>query len=175
MVRKWKMWWAWQDREHEEWLAAQSRRGLHLRRVSVLGLRHHFEPGAPAEIAYRWDFRPRGGKRDYMQLFKDAGWQLVGDVGGGWLCWSKPAQAGSRPEIFTDRASLRNKYRSLLAITVPGLALLPLILTNRDIWLDLSAGGRPALVAGSLVALGAFSLALTGYATQRLWRRMQDG
>lgn len=174
-VWKFKLWWAWQDHEHEQWLAAQSRRGLHLRSVSMLGLLHRFEPGAPDDIRYRWDFQADGGTRDYRQLFSDAGWQLVGDVPCGWLCWSKRAAPGQQPEIFTDRASLRNKYRNLLAIlAVTTLPLLPLTMGNRSLWTDLAAGGRPAVAAAGIAIMGLSFFALGSYGSLRIWRRMRE-
>lgn len=174
-VWKCKLWWAWQDREHEEWLTAQSRRGLHLRSVSMLGLLHRFDVGAPSEISYRWDFQCDGGKRDYRQLFTDAGWSLVGNIPGGWLCWRKPAQAGQQAEIFTDRVSLRNKYRGLLSVlAITTLPLLPLILVNRGLWKDLAAGGNPAIAAAGIIAMGLGCFAIGAYASLRIWRRIQE-
>lgn len=174
-VWKFKMWWAWADREHEQWLAERSRMGLHLRSVSMLGLLHRFEPGAPAEISYRWDFQCNGGKSDYRQLFTDAGWKLVGDVPGGWMCWSKPVEAGRAAEIFTDRASLRQKYRSMLGVlSVTSLPLLPLVASNRDTWADLAAGGRAGIVAGGFLMLGVAFALLGIYGSLRIWRRMQE-
>jgi hypothetical protein len=174
-VWKFKLWWAWQDREHEHWLAERSRLGLHLRSVSMLGLLHRFAPGAPAEVCYRWDFQANGGKSDYRQLFADAGWHLVGDVPGGWLCWSRPVIAGQQAEIFTDRDSLRNKYRSLLGVlSVTTLPLLPLVLINRGLWTDIAAGGRPAIAAAGIVAMGLSCFVLGAYGSLRIWRRMQE-
>lgn len=174
-VREFKMWWAWDDREHEQWLAERSRMGLHLRKVSMLGLLHHFEPGAPANISYRWDYQTDGGKRDYRQLFTDDGWKLVGDVAGGWLCWSKPVGTGPEPEIFTDRASLRQKYRNLLGVlAVTSLPLLPMVASNRGIWRDLAAGGTSGIVAGGFLALGVAFALLGLYGSLRIWRRMRE-
>lgn len=172
MKKVWKWWWVWQDREHEEWLAAQSRQGLHLRSVDgLIGLLHRFEKGAPAEYVYRWDFKIRGGKSDYRQLFEDAGWQLVGEVAGSWMCWRKPAGAGPQPEIFTDRASRKAKYRQLLMTILPGLALGPLLFSDHELWRDLLAGGRSA---AAILALSVFSLALTSFASLGLWRRLRQ-
>lgn len=174
-VWKFKLWWAWQDREHEQWLAERSRMGLHLRSVSMLGLLHRFAPGAPADICYRWDFQVHGGNQHYRQLFTDAGWKLVGDVAGGWLCWSKPAAAGQQQEIFTDRASLRSKYRGLLGVLgMTTLILLPLTASHQGLWADMAAGGRPAIAAAGLVAVSLGCFALGAYGSLRIWRRMQE-
>jgi len=172
MKKVWKWWWAWQDREHEQWLAAQSCQGLHLRRVGALGLLHYFEEGAPADNIYRWDFKLSGGKADYRQLFLDAGWELVGDVGGSWLCWRKQAGTGQPQEIFTDRASLIAKYRKLfLTMVVPGLAVVPIILLDQGLWRDMLAG---SIASAGVFGLGAFSFALTALGGWALWRRMKE-
>jgi len=173
MKKVWKWWWAWQDSEHEQWLAAQSRLGLHLRRVGALGVLHYFEQGAPAENVYRWDFKIRGGKSDYRQLFQDAGWELVGEVAGSWLCWRKRAGSGSEPEIFTDRASVKAKYRTLLLTILPGLAVVPLILLDRGLWRDMQGGGDSGLMATGVFALAALSLLLTTFGSLGLWRRLR--
>lgn len=171
MKKVWKWWWAWQDREHEQWLAAQSRQGLHLRSVGALGLLHFFEQGAPAEQVYRWDFKLGGGKADYRQLFRDAGWEQVGDVGGNWLCWRKAAGTGPLPEIFTDNASQVAKYRNLfLTLVVPGLAVVPIILLDQGLWRDMAAG---RFSAAGVFGLGVFSFALTSLGGVAIWRRMR--
>ena len=83
LVKKFKWWWVWQDGMHERWLQEQARQGLHLHASDPLGIRMTFERGAPADMAYRWDFP--GVKADpvYTQLFVDGGWERVVDVGGG--------------------------------------------------------------------------------------------
>lgn len=171
MKNVWKWWWAWQDREHEAWLAAQSRQGLHLRSVAALGLLHRFEQGIPAENVYRWDFKIGGGQSDYRQLFQDAGWELVGEAAGSWMCWRKQAGTGPAPEIFTDRPSQLAKYRNLLLTIVPGLSLLPIVTLDRHLWSDMQAGSQIAITAFSLSLL---SLAFTAYASLGIWRRMRQ-
>jgi len=171
MKNVWKWWWAWQDREHEEWLAAQSRQGLHLRSVGALGLLHRFEEGAAAENVYRWDFKLGGGQADYRQLFQDAGWELVGEAAGSWLCWRKQAGNGIEPEIFTDRPSQLAKYRNLLLTVVPGLLLLPIVALDRGLWNDMQAGSQSAIGVFGLCVL---SLALTSFASLNIWRRMRQ-
>ncbi len=171
MKKVWKWWWAWQDREHEEWLAEQSRQGLHLCSMDSLGLLHRFKRGAPADYVYRWDFRISGGKGDYRQLFRDAGWELVGEVAGSWMCWRKQAGPGTQPEIFTDRASQAAKYRNLLLTIVPGLSLLPMVILDRGLWRDIQTGSQ---VAVGIFGLSLFSITLTTFAALAIWRRMRQ-
>lgn len=123
-VRKFKWWWVWQDGMHEKWLQAQARQGLHLRATDPLGVMMSFERGAPAEMAYRWDYPGINADPAYTQLFVDAGWERVVDVAG-WRCWRKPVANGKTPEIFTDATSKVGKYqRNLGYVLVAGLPLL---------------------------------------------------
>ena len=127
LVKKFKWWWVWQDGMHERWLQEQARQGLHLHASDPLGIRMTFERGAPADMAYRWDFP--GVKTDpvYTQLFVDGGWERVVDVGG-WHCWRKPVLDGKTPEIFTDVSSKVRKYqRNLVFLLVCGLPLLTVL------------------------------------------------
>jgi len=122
LVWKFKWWWIWQDAMHEQWLQDMARQGLHLRKARLFGLLFGFEHGAPADVAYRWDFPGIKSGADYVQLFLDAGWEPIVEVVG-WHCWCKPVTAGRAPEIFTDADSMLRKYTRNLylmsALTIP--------------------------------------------------------
>lgn len=114
IVRKFKWFWIWQDEKEEAWLGQMARQGLHLQQPRYCG-RYAFVQGAPREVAYRLDFVTNAKKSpDYFQLFKDAGWEHVGEMGG-WQYWRKEVRDGEMPEIFTDVESKIQKYRRLLA------------------------------------------------------------
>jgi hypothetical protein len=117
IVRKSKWFWAWQDDKEEEWLGEMSRQGLHLQHPGAFG-QYTFEQGAPGEFAYRLDFVANAKKNEnYYQLFRDAGWEHVGELGG-WQYWRKEVLDGKIPEIFTDNASKIQKYQRLLGFLV---------------------------------------------------------
>jgi hypothetical protein len=112
-IHKFKWFWAWQDEKEEAWLGEMSRQGLHLRHPGVFGA-YTFEQGEPTEYIYRLDFVVNARKQsDYYQLFQDAGWVHVGEMGG-WQYWRKEATYGKVPEIFTDNASKIQKYQRLI-------------------------------------------------------------
>lgn len=116
VVRKRKLFWSWQDEQQESWLSAMSSQGLHLvRRQFPAGFLFHKGPGR--EVAYRMDFNRSNPTEDYLQLFKDAGWEHLGNYGG-WQYWRKEIQNGVIPELFTDNASKAEKYRRLFAIYI---------------------------------------------------------
>jgi hypothetical protein len=124
VVRKFKLWFVWQDQQHQQWLQQMAAQGLHLRSTNTFCV-HSFERGAPADMAYRWDVRYFQPDADYRQLLHDAGWQHVTSTVG-WHCWRKPHQAGATAEIFTDRDDQAAKYQrviQLLALVVSAEAL----------------------------------------------------
>ena len=166
LVKKFKWWWVWQDGMHERWLQEQARQGLHLHASDSLGIRMTFERGAPADMAYRWDFP--GVKADpvYTQLFVDGGWERVVDVGG-WRCWRKPVVDGKIPEIFTDVPSKVRKYqRSLVLLLVGGLPFFLVVLApaSRHVLL---AEPRVSVVTGA-------GLLMLVYAIGKLVQRMRQ-
>src|SRR5512137_466287 len=113
IIRKSKWFWAWQDDREEAWLGEMSRQGLHLRHPGPFG-QYTFEQGEPSEFVYRLDFVANARKNpDYYQLFRDAGWEHAGELGG-WQYWRKEVRGGKVPEIFTDNASKIQKYQRLL-------------------------------------------------------------
>jgi hypothetical protein len=107
--RKW--FWMWQDEEQEAWLAEMSRQGLHLDSVGLIGT-YRFVRGEPTDYVYRLDFQSssKAALEDYVQLFGDAGWEHVGEMGG-WHYFRTPAVAGESLEIFTDVESKIAKYQ----------------------------------------------------------------
>jgi hypothetical protein len=112
-VRKYKLFFSWQDEQEQAWLGEMSRKGLHLKRPGSFG-RYKFEEGPGRDITYRMDYNNEKAQEDYLQLIKDAGWEYLG-TRGGWYYWRKVILNGVVPEIFSDPASKIQKYQRLLA------------------------------------------------------------
>lgn len=114
VIRKYKLFWAWQDEKEEAWLRQMSQEGLHLVSLGFPGF-YNFTPGEPANYVYRMDFITDSKDRaNYLQLFKDAGWEHLGHMGG-WQYFRTLAGEGELPEIYSDPDSKIQKYRRLLA------------------------------------------------------------
>jgi hypothetical protein len=129
LVKKSKWFWAWQDDKEEEWLGEMSRQGLHLQHADLFG-QYTFEKGETREFAYRLDFVTNSKKNaDYYQLFRDAGWEHVGELGG-WQYWRKEILDGNVPEIFTDNISKIQKYQRLLGFMVIFYPIFVIYLSN---------------------------------------------
>lgn len=125
-VKKFKLFMPHQDQEQEAWLGAMAARGLHLVRAGAFGI-WTFRRGAPAEVAYRTDFKSIAHGADYRQLFHDAGWELAGTMG---ACqyWRKPIVDGRVPEIHTDPQSKIAKFQRMLVFLF--FMLMPMMLTS---------------------------------------------
>jgi hypothetical protein len=107
-----KWFWHWEDDKEEAWLRQMAKDGLHLVHPGVFG-QYTFAAGEPREVVYRLDFVSMNKKDEaYFQLFRDAGWEHVGEMMG-WQYWRKEVKPGETPEIFTDVESKVQKYRRL--------------------------------------------------------------
>lgn len=75
-----KIHWAWNDDKEERWLEKMSQEGWHLTSPSFV---YRFEKGDPADMVYRMDFQSlrKTDIKEYLGLFKDAGWEHVGRFG----------------------------------------------------------------------------------------------
>ena len=79
---------------------------------------YDFTAGEPRRDVYRMDYiTDRKDYQNYLQLFRDAGWEHLGEMGG-WQYFRKTAKEGEQPEIYTDNASKATKYQRLMTILI---------------------------------------------------------
>lgn len=127
-INKFKWFWAWQDEKEEAWLAEMSANGLHLESISLPGT-YHFRQGEPGNFVYRLDFQALKAKdrNSYLQLFADAGWEHIGDMGG-WVYFRHMVNGSEIPEIYSDLDSKIGKYHRLLMYLVIFLPIMTIVL-----------------------------------------------
>lgn len=86
-----------------------------------------FGKGEARHDVYQLDFfTDHKAKADYLQLFMDAGWEYLGEMGS-WQYFRKTALKGEVLEIFSDNKSKAKKYQRILLILV---VLLPLYIAT---------------------------------------------
>jgi hypothetical protein len=126
-VRKFRLFWAWQDEQEEQWLRQMSAQGLHMQRVVFPGF-YDFAEGEPTDYVYCLDFKSSTQKdmQDYLQIFRDAGWDYLGRFSN-WQYFRKAFQPGEAMDIYSDVDSKIEKYRRLIAFLT---AFLPLIIVT---------------------------------------------
>jgi hypothetical protein len=161
--RVFKWFWAWNDKQEERWLTQMAQQGWHLQSPGLFGF-YTFEQGAPRNVTYRLDFKTAGkDEAEYLQLFADAGWEHLGDMGG-WQYFRKETVEGETPEIYTDRASKAYKYQRILLFLI---ILLPVYLV---VMLSMSRSSSAFMQVVSLVS--ALLMLLYVYALVRVFLRM---
>jgi len=123
-----KWFWAWQDEKEEAWLSEMARGGLHLEDIPFPG-RYIFQEGVPTNYIYRLDYQSLKSKdkESYLQLFEDAGWEHVGNMGG-WVYFRILSNNREAPEIYSDSESKMGKYQKIMIYLV---ILLPILLGAR--------------------------------------------
>ncbi len=92
--------------DEEQWLRAQHKRGWKLVKT-VLPCFYIFERCTPEDVVYRLDYRNCTETDDYLQIFRDYGWEYFNRCMG-WLYFRKPVSetdAEQDSEIFSDDVS----------------------------------------------------------------------
>ena len=116
--------------KEEAYLSQRHREGWRFTGVRLPGV-YGFERCAPQEVVYRLDYNPeaRAHREDYVQMFRDCGWEYVQDYMG-YSYFRKPAPASERDaEIFCDDASrLEMMERVLKGRMLPLVAILLLVI-----------------------------------------------
>lgn len=128
-IKKFKWFWAWDDEKEEAWLTQMAKNGHHLKSIDFPGL-YTFDIGASRNYVYRLDFNAdRNAYREYLQLFQDDGWEHV-DEYGSWQYFRTEADAGEKPEIFTDNESKGKKYSRILFFLIIFMPIYIILLTR---------------------------------------------
>ena len=173
---KWKckFWSTWNEEAHQQWAEAHARQGLKLSGIACMGLLNRFETAAPEERAIRWDYPPQlTGREHYRQLYRDAGWELVGTAIG-WHCWSKAVEPGKPSELFTDSESKRRRYRVVMlpmaVVAAANIPILGVLVSSWPVYVEQGLAGT----AAAAIAACAIATASLLYGTLRLWQRIQS-
>ena len=161
-IRKIKWFWSWQDEQEEAWLRNMSQKGWHLSSIGLPCI-YRFRAGEQRDYVYRLDYQtfPKKDKQEYQQLFRDAGWEHIGEMSA-WQYFRKEIKEGETLEIFTDVESKVTKYKRVLAFLAFFVVIL--IAPLPSIWGDppysLSYSLWIILRVISLLAMGVFMYAI---------------
>jgi hypothetical protein len=166
MLKKFKWFWAWQDEDEEAWLREMSNEGCHLSGIGFPTI-YNFKSGEPKDYVYRLDYRSHWklDKDDYLQLFRDSGWEYVAQMAG-WHYFRQLAQSGEELEIYTDAESKIEKYQRLLAFL--GILMLPLLFSL------INLRSRPYEWVSLVLIFIALMFVLYVYAIVKLWLRINQ-
>ncbi|MGV3487059.1 MAG: DUF2812 domain-containing protein [Tuberibacillus sp.] len=109
-----KLFWAWQDEKEEKWLTEMAEEGWHL--VKCGPAFYKFTKGEREKAIYKTDFKPQKAidRNEYLTIFKDAGWEHVAECMG-WHYFKTRSESNQYLDIFSDKQSKIQKYKSLLS------------------------------------------------------------
>jgi hypothetical protein len=162
---RFRWWWGWKAESIEHWLEAQEADGWNLERAGGMGILFTFRRGERRRMAYRVDYQT-DLRDDYVQLFEDAGWSLVGQ-GSGWYYW-RQAYDDVKPEIYTDVESLISRNRRQMRILGILLAMQILLMNTVYSRADSPFTGILALIHFTVTAALGFAIFRFIQANRRL-------
>ena len=163
--------------KEERYLRKRHQEGWRFTKVSLPGF-YHFEKCTSEDVIYQLDYNEEGlqHKDEYVQMFKDCGWEYLQDFGG-YSYFRKPvAEMQGEEEIFCDdesrldmmRRVFTGRYLSILII------LMLLILPNLFEQFRSSEADAPVLLVLFLILLAiyAWAVAAFGYHYWNLKKRL---
>ncbi len=165
-LRRFKLFFAWQDDKEEDWLREMANKGWHLSSFGLPGF-YSFSLGEPQDVVYRLDFiTSKIDMADYLQLFRDAGWEHLGSLVG-WQYFRKPADTEGVNEIYTDPESKIQRHRRLVGYLLFFLPIMIVLFTRI---------GDPSSYPffGVMKIFSAIVLILYAYAMVRIFMRMNQ-
>lgn len=111
-------------------MSEMAKQGLHLEDIPLPG-NYKFRKGDPANYVYRLDYQSLKSKdKDFhLQLFADAGWEHIGEMGG-WVYFLDKVINGEAPDIYSDLESKIGKYQRVLTYLGIFLPLMVVMLIN---------------------------------------------
>ena len=159
-------------KKEERYLRKRHRAGWRFARVSLPGL-YHFVRCAPEDVVYQLDYNQEGlaHKDEYVQMFRDCGWEYIQDFGG-YSYFRKPvSQMQGEEEIFCDDESRLDMMRRVFAGRyLPVLIILALlVLPNLLQQLRSPDADAPVLLALFLLLLAVYAWAAASFA-YRYWK-----
>lgn len=130
------------DKE-EAFLREQHKNGYKFVRYGLPGF-YYFEACEPEDVIYQLDFSnvSKAEKEDYLQLYKDTGWEYMFDAVG-WSYFRKPASYDKTEDsIYTDKETKIElvervfKTRMLPMLTLLFCCIIPQIVQWNIIWMN---------------------------------------
>ena len=123
--------------KEQVYLREMHRSGWKFIKVSIPGI-YHFEKCDPEDVVYQLDYNQEGlaHKEEYVQMFRDCGWEYLQDCGGYSYFRKSASEANGAEEIFCDdhsRAQMLErvfKGRLLPMVIIFSMILIPQFLLN---------------------------------------------
>lgn len=105
----------YQNAEMEKWLGEMHKSGWAL--VDKASHEYTFEKAEPEDYIYKLDYKKDKDQSEdeYMSIFKDSGWDCVGEFGG-WFYFRARRDEGELPDICAGNESNLLMYKEMLTV-----------------------------------------------------------
>lgn len=175
-IRRPNLWFVWNYEIEQQRLDRLSSEGLHLEKPGKIMSRYARDPSK--RYTYRMDYRPvlktTNERRDYLDLYGDAGWTHIGNCLN-WNYFRREWTLDRTPEIYSDRESLKSHYRRIRRVLgTVFVAELPILFINADNLLIQPAGRHALPFSIAVVALLLATIATLGYGYLMLTRKIGE-
>gem|GEM_PF-3987687 len=117
-------------KKEEAWLTEMSENGLHFKKYR-LGV-YYFEEDTDKSYIYQIDFQSMNDKTEYLQFYRDVGWEPVDHNFGMFHYFRRNAKESGADKIYSDASSVKDSYQRMLKfylIIFVALLVLPMSLT----------------------------------------------
>ncbi|RKP47980.1 DUF2812 domain-containing protein [Cohnella endophytica] len=102
---------SWNYEQEEERLNELSLQGWHFEKAGAI--KGTFVQDKTIRYTYRLDYQTglkAEKKEEYVELYRDAGWEYVNSYGAMWHYYRRPWEPGDQPRLYSDRESLAALY-----------------------------------------------------------------
>ncbi|MUK89245.1 DUF2812 domain-containing protein [Ornithinibacillus sp. L9] len=120
-VKKFRVFLASNLEKEEQWLTEMSRKGLHLKKYRFC--MYYFDENLNESYIYQTDFRP-DAEEEYFQLYRDAGWQHVGNALNLFHYFRTEADQSGIKKLYSDAESIKDSYKRMISFYITLFLLL---------------------------------------------------
>lgn len=114
-VKRYRIYMSWDYEKEEAWLNKMSEQGLQFQKATMIS--STFIRDKSIRYTYRLDYQTGNQKdaefQEYIQLYRDAGWEYVSSYSSMWHYFRRAWQPGEQPKLYTDRDSLIVHYKKI--------------------------------------------------------------
>ncbi|HAM81919.1 DUF2812 domain-containing protein [Ornithinibacillus bavariensis] len=155
--------------KEEEWLTEMSRNGLHLQKYQLFS--YTFEEDPEKSYVYQIDFQ-QNVKDDYLQLYKDAGWEYVTNAINAFHYFRTETSNKEVRKLYSDKESIRDSFNRMIRFYVT--IFLCFLVSQLGIFTGLFTSWKSYPFFYTIVGVDAVVIVLYVYVLLSLRKRVQS-
>ncbi|MCK9862737.1 DUF2812 domain-containing protein [Paenibacillus sp. ATY16] len=176
LIKRNRLTMSWDFEKEEKWINEMSRDGLHFKKASMAS--SFFAKDESVRYTYRLDYQTGQGLgsskfQEYIDLYRDAGWEYVSSYGSLWHYFRREWQPGEEPRLYTDRDSLIQLYKRMQRVmAIMMLVNLIIMLANMVNLRNFLSGDRFWTIGLPVTVLYLLLFGVLGYGCWRMQKKV---